>query len=148
MPTLSAPNVSTYRTTTPNEIVNVICTGQNDSMVVSWVGPGGISGQRTVRNTSAAGEEVGPFPNDTTVTFAAGSGTPSFTAPAYGEPLQALVSGAGNITAAELATTAGTTGQTVRLSDGADRGAILMWSTPDGASTETWCWWLWPQAAY
>ena len=96
MPTLSAPNVSTYRTTTPNEFVNVICTGQNDSMVVSWVGPGGISGQRTVRNTSAAGEEVGPFPNDTTVTFASGSGTPSFTAPAYGEPLQALVSGAGN----------------------------------------------------
>lgn len=61
---------------------------------------------------------------------------------------QALVSEAGNITAAELLTTTGTLGQTVRLSDGPDRGAILMWSTPEGSTTPTWCWWLWPQAAY
>jgi len=61
---------------------------------------------------------------------------------------QALVSEAGNITAAELQTTTGVTGQVVRLSDGPDRGAILMWSTPEGSTTETWCWWLWPQAAY
>lgn len=61
---------------------------------------------------------------------------------------QALVSEAGNITAAELLTTTGTTGQVVRLSDGDDKGAILMWSTPDGSTAETWCWWLWPQAAY
>lgn len=54
----------------------------------------------------------------------------------------------GNITAAELLTTTGTLGQTVRLSDGPDRGAILMWATPQGATTPTWCWWLWPQAAY
>lgn len=60
----------------------------------------------------------------------------------------ALVSEAGNITAADLATTTGTLGQTVRLSDGPDQGAILMWSTPQGASSPTWCWWLWPQAAY
>lgn len=61
---------------------------------------------------------------------------------------ESLVSGAGNITAADLATTTGTLGQTVRLSDGPDQGAILMWSTPQGASSPTWCWWLWPQAAY
>lgn len=61
---------------------------------------------------------------------------------------QALVSEAGNITAAELPATTGTLGQTVRLSDGPDQGAILMWSTPQGASSPTWCWWLWPQAAY
>lgn len=62
--------------------------------------------------------------------------------------LQSLVSEAGNITAAELLTTTGTTGQVVRLSDGPDRGALLIWSTPEGATTETWCWWLWPQASY
>lgn len=54
----------------------------------------------------------------------------------------------GSITASELATTTGTTGQAVRLSDGDDQGAILMWSTPAGATAETWCWWLWPQSAY
>ena len=62
--------------------------------------------------------------------------------------IDALVSGAGNITAADLATTTGTLGQTVRLSDGPDQGAILKWSTPQGASSPTWCWWHWPQAAY
>lgn len=59
-----------------------------------------------------------------------------------------LVSEAGNITAAALLTTTGTAGQVVRLSDGEDKGAVLMWSTPEGATAETWCWWLWPQAAY
>jgi hypothetical protein len=61
---------------------------------------------------------------------------------------QALVSEAGNITAAELVTTTGTLGQTVRLSDGDNKGAILMWSTPAGSSTPAWCWWLWPQSPY
>lgn len=59
-----------------------------------------------------------------------------------------LVSEAGNITAAELLTTTGTTGQVVRLSDGDDKGAILMWSTPAGSSAPAWCWWLWPQSPY
>ena len=63
-------------------------------------------------------------------------------------PIKSLVSGAGNITAAELATTTGTLGQTVRLSDGDNKGAILMWSTPAGSSTPAWCWWLWPQSPY
>jgi len=62
--------------------------------------------------------------------------------------VQALVSEAGSITAAELVTTTGTLGQTVRLSDGDNKGAILMWSTPAGPSTPTWCWWLWPQSPY
>lgn len=62
--------------------------------------------------------------------------------------IDSLVSEAGNITAAALPATTGTLGQVVRLSDGPDRGAVLMWSTPEGSNTETWCWWLWPQAAY
>ena len=59
-----------------------------------------------------------------------------------------VVSEAGNITAAELLTTTGAPGQTVRLSDGDNKGAILMWSTPAGSSTPAWCWWLWPQSPY
>jgi len=94
MPTLSAPNSATYTTTVPQESVQVVCTGANDVMLVSWVGPGGISGRRTVRNTTSAGEEIGPLPNSTGVTFSAIAGAPTFTAPAYGEPLQSLVSGA------------------------------------------------------
>ena len=62
--------------------------------------------------------------------------------------VQALVSEAGNITTAALATTTGTLGQTVRLSDGDNKGAVLMWSTPAGSSTPAWCWWLWPQSPY
>jgi hypothetical protein len=62
--------------------------------------------------------------------------------------VRSLVSEVGNITATDLLTTTGTTGQVVRLSDGDDQGAILMWSTPSGATAETWCWWLWPQASY
>lgn len=62
--------------------------------------------------------------------------------------ISAAVSEAGNITAAALLTTTGTLGQVVRLSDGEDKGAVLMWSTPEGATSPTWCWWLWPQASY
>jgi len=58
------------------------------------------------------------------------------------------VSGAGNMASADLATTVGIPGQTVRLSDGDNKGAILMWAIPAGSATYAWCWWLWPQAAY
>lgn len=54
----------------------------------------------------------------------------------------------GTVTAAALAATTGTPGQTIRIADGADAGAALVWAIPAGASTYTWCWWLWPQAAY
>lgn len=49
---------------------------------------------------------------------------------------------------ATLAATTGTPGQIVRLSDGADAGALLVWAIPAGSSSYTWCWWLWPQSAY
>ena len=81
---------------------------------------------------------------------AAGSSSPPVLGfnPTKHAAIDSLVAGAGNITAAALPTTTGTLGQVVRLSDGPDRGAVLMWSTPEGSNTETWCWWLWPQAAY
>lgn len=61
---------------------------------------------------------------------------------------QALVSQAGNQPSATLTATVGTPGQVVRLSDGPDAGAILVWAIPQGSTSYTWCWWLWPQAAY
>lgn len=59
-----------------------------------------------------------------------------------------LVSAGGTLSAAQLLTTAGTPGQVVRLSDGNDRGALLVWDIPEGATAYTWCWWLWPQSRY
>ena len=61
---------------------------------------------------------------------------------------RSLVSHAGNITSAALSSTTGTPGQIVRLSDGNDAGALLVWAIPSGASAYAWCWWLWPQSAY
>lgn len=52
------------------------------------------------------------------------------------------------IASAALASTTGTAGVIYQISDGADAGAKLCWATPQGASTPSWCWWLWPQAAY
>jgi hypothetical protein len=95
MTTLSAPNAATYTTATPDEFVNVTC-GASDVMLVTWAGPAGVSGRRTVQTTTSSGEELGPFPNGTAVTFAALAGSPVYTAPAFAEPVQSLVSGAGN----------------------------------------------------
>lgn len=52
------------------------------------------------------------------------------------------------IASAALASTTGKAGVIYTLSDGADKGARLCWATPAGAGSPTWCWWLWPQAAY
>lgn len=56
--------------------------------------------------------------------------------------------GGAGITSAELATTTGTPGAMYSLTDGDDAGAKLTWAIPSGSSAYTWCWWLWPQAAY
>lgn len=64
------------------------------------------------------------------------------------ENVPALVSTPGNQPSATLAATVGTAGQVVRLSDGPDAGALLVWAIPQGASAYSWCWWLWPQSAY
>ena len=52
------------------------------------------------------------------------------------------------ISSADLATTAGIAGAMYQLSDGPNKGAKLTWAIPEGATEPTWCWWLWPQAAY
>ncbi|NMG48291.1 hypothetical protein GO613_09280 [Azoarcus communis] len=51
------------------------------------------------------------------------------------------------LTVAELSG-AGELGVLYTLADGPDAGAKLTWAVPSGASTPTWCWWLWPQSAY
>lgn len=61
---------------------------------------------------------------------------------------QALVSVAGNLAAAAVSSTSGTPGEVRRISDGDNAGALVVWAIPQGASTYTWCWWLWPQSAY
>lgn len=68
--------------------------------------------------------------------------------PTTKDAVQALVSEAGNLASADVATTTGTPGEVRRISDGDNRGALVVWATPQGATTPTWCWWLWPQAAY
>ena len=62
--------------------------------------------------------------------------------------VQALVSVDGNQPSATLAATAGTPGQVVKLSDGPDKGAALVWAIPAGASAYAWCWQIYPLAAY
>ena len=80
---------------------------------------------------------------------ATGSAWVAFDAPnqAAGQ-MQALVSVAGNLAAAAVSSTSGTPGEVRRISDGDNAGALVVWAIPQGASTYTWCWWLWPQAAY
>jgi len=61
---------------------------------------------------------------------------------------QALVSVDGNLASAAVATTTGTPGQIVKLSDGPDKGACLVWAIPEGRASYTWCWQIYPLASY
>ena len=120
MPTLAAPQTATYTTVSPQEFVNVICTGATDVMLVSWVGPAGTSGQRTVRNTTSAGEDIGPLLDGTTVTFTAQAGAPVYSAPAFSPPVQALVSGYGIFRRPPQTLRSGWQGRMQALADAAD----------------------------
>jgi hypothetical protein len=64
------------------------------------------------------------------------------------QAFQSLASADGNVTAAALPTLVGTPNQCVRLSDGDDAGALLMWAIPEGSASYAWCWQVWPKAAY
>ena len=73
----------------------------------------------------------------------------TYTDPAEsGAALQALVSGGGNLAYVAVASTTGTPGEVRKLSDGPDKGAVLTWAIPDGASAYAWCWQIYPLAAY
>ncbi len=60
----------------------------------------------------------------------------------------APVSPDGNLASAAVSTTTGTPGQIVKLSDGPDKGACLVWAIPEGATAYAWCWQIYPLAAY
>jgi hypothetical protein len=62
--------------------------------------------------------------------------------------VDSLVSVDGNLASAAVATTTGKPGQIVKLSDGPDKGACLVWSIPEGRTTYAWCWQIYPLAAY
>lgn len=62
--------------------------------------------------------------------------------------LRALVSADGNLAYAAVATTTGTPGEVRKLSDGPDKGAVLVWAIPEGRTTYAWCWQIYPLASY
>ena len=62
--------------------------------------------------------------------------------------IDSLVSTDGNVTAAALPTLTGIPGQLVRLSDGDDDGALLVWAIPEDSASYAWCWQIWPRASY
>ena len=78
MPTLASPQTVTVTASSPSQVYRVKCLGASDVMQVSWVGGGGISGQQTIRATVPAGQDVGPFQDETTITFTALAGSPSY----------------------------------------------------------------------
>tara|TARA_R110000868_G_scaffold160430_2_gene390048 strand:- start:10511 stop:12331 length:1821 start_codon:yes stop_codon:yes gene_type:complete len=78
MPTLASPQTVTVTASSPSQVYRVKCLGASDVMQVSWVGGGGISGQQTIRATAPAGQDVGPFQDETTITFAALAGSPVY----------------------------------------------------------------------
>ena len=57
MTTLAAPQSVTFTSTIPNGFINVDCSVGGE-MLVTWVSPGSISGQRTVKGNA---EDIGPF---------------------------------------------------------------------------------------
>lgn len=78
MPTLASPQTAVVSVTTPNQVYRIKCLGATDVMLVSWVGTGGVSGQQTIRATTTTGQDVGPFQDDTAITFRALSGSPAY----------------------------------------------------------------------
>ena len=62
--------------------------------------------------------------------------------------VRSLVSADGNLAYAAVATTTGTPGEVRKLSDGPDKGAVLVWAIPEGRTTYAWCWQIYPLASY
>ncbi len=145
MPTITAGTTQTVYCPLASTIT--ITPGEAGRVSINTRGRNGGQGSAAPRDIIGATTiDVGA---GDTVSIEAISSDATYTTPAGADTaLSALVSVDGNLTAAELLTTTGTPGQTVRLSDGDDKGAILTWAIPEGASAYTWCWWLWPQASY
>lgn len=90
MATLNAAQTATVNITTPGAFLTVDCSS-GAVVRVSWVGPGSVTGIRTVRNIS---EDLGPFTDSTVITLTCESGTATYTE--IGSQIPPLVLGAGN----------------------------------------------------
>lgn len=130
------------------------CIAISSGSVQSMMGPGPIANTQRILS---AGGQIGPFDRSQVVyltatadaVYAVDQPASAFmVTPSQQTTLQSLVSGDGNVTSAALPTLVGTPGQVIRLSDGDDKGALLIWAIPSGASAYAWCWWLWPQSSY
>ena len=62
------------------------------------------------------------------------------------KPIDDLIKG--TLTESVVVSTVGTPGELRRLSDGPNKGVVLMWSQPEGRDTYTWCWQIYPLASY
>lgn len=101
MPTLIPPQVATYTTVTPFDTVTVT-EGAIDRILISWVGPAGISGRSRGSGRTGTTQTYGPFPTGTVITFTASEGLPSYL---VNSPIQSslvLVTGDITLTAAHL----------------------------------------------
>ena len=101
MPTITAPSSVQIPTTKPGASINVDCSG-GATVRVDWVGPGGITGSRTVKNIAEDVPAGISLPDSCTFTLTALDGTATYTGPMLGDSLQALVSGAGKTTRVAL----------------------------------------------
>lgn len=52
------------------------------------------------------------------------------------------------ISAADIATTTGAEGESRQISDGADEGGRIIWTSTTENPTPSWRWWLWPDSIY
>ena len=89
MATLNAAQTATVNITTPGGYITVDCSS-GAVVQVSWVSPGGVSGQRRVLNIS---EDIGPFADSTAITLRCDSGSASYSE--TGSQIPALVSRGG-----------------------------------------------------
>ena len=114
MATLNAAQTATVNITTPGGYITVDCSS-GAVVQVSWVSPGGVTGQRRVLNIS---EDLGPFADSTVITLRCDSGSADYSE--VGSQVPALVSKDGigrvnvalvgdSLLASYLSTTGGTT---------------------------------------
>lgn len=66
----------------------------------------------------------------------------------WGMPAELYPSTFLDITAAEVAAGTGTEGQSYRISDGTDEGALLIFTSSTDLPTASFRWHAWPQAEY
>ena len=137
-----------------------VALAAGESLIVTTTGQctvQGLSGAPSSTTTLIANSQTfGPYGVSAVLLVTNVSGRTDYVADNATFPLSrtekasfnALVSADGNVASAALSSLAGTPGQVVVLSDGDNKGAKLTWAIPAGSTSYTWCWWLWPQAAY